>query len=252
MQQPFVGLYATYYDVLFPLDETELNFYCHWARHAQGPVLEIGCGTGNMLCALARNGFEVHGLDCSKPMLDLAARKAHESGLSLQLHHQALEALALPHTFSMISVSSCSFMFLTDYVQAQQTLTRLYDHMSLGGYLLISSFLPYQEMMSGVSGRQCIHDITLDDQSQLTVYQTVTYDSVHHTRTCVLDFELWCSGTIHQQEQHAFLYRWYGVEELMTMIKAAGFCDVAAYGDYQTLPLAADAETVIVVARKPL
>jgi SAM-dependent methyltransferase len=250
MRQPFLGLYATYYDALFPLDETELQFYRYFLQCNPGPALEIGCGTGSLLCALGREGFAVHGLDCSEPMLTIAARKAHQAGIYPDLYHQALETCDVARAFKTIYISSCSFMFITDHVQAQQTLARLYEQVLPGGQLIITSFLPYQEMMSGVLGRQCIHDVALDGQSQLTVYQTVAYDHARHVRTCNLDFELWRSGALCTHEHHTFFYRWYGVEELVAMIKAAGFSDVVTYGDYQLQPIVADAETLIVVARK--
>lgn len=252
MEQPFTGLYAQHYDVLFPLDTDELFFYQALLKRSPGWVLEIGCGTGTLLIGLCAFGCDVHGLDCSKPMLTRAAHRAHQAGIAIPLYHQACEELNLPCQFQSIIVSSCSFMFVTDYHQAQQTLQRLYKHLAPGGQLITTSFLPYQEMMSGQFERHCIRDVALDASSQLTVYQTVDYDHVRQLRTCVLDFELWRAGIVHQQEQQSFLYRWYGVNELIAMVKAAGFGDITVYGDYQLQPIAADTETVIVVAHKPL
>lgn len=250
MEQPFTGAYAQYYDALFPLDTKELFFYHALLKRNPGPALEIGCGTGTLMIALRALGCDVHGLDCSQAMLERAVQKAHQTGIAVPLYHQAVETMHVPHAFQTIFISSCSFMFITDVQTAQQTLHRLYDQLMPGGQLIITSFLPYQEMMSGLLERQCIHDVVLDEQSQLTVYQTIDYDGARQLRQCVLDCELWRSGTVHKHEQHRFMYRWYGVEELMALIKAADFSDGVAYGDYQMHPVVADTETVIIVAIK--
>jgi len=46
-------------------------------------VLEVGCGTGNFSLALARQGAEVVGLDCSGPMLARAQDQARRQGLAI-------------------------------------------------------------------------------------------------------------------------------------------------------------------------
>jgi SAM-dependent methyltransferase len=44
-------------------------------------VLEVGCGTGVFLGVAAEHGAEVHGLDASAPLLDIARRRVPEADL---------------------------------------------------------------------------------------------------------------------------------------------------------------------------
>src|SRR6516165_10651213 len=72
--QPSVDSYriaAKYYDGAYAAmkDLVDTGFYCELARQCGGPVLEIGCGTGRILLAIARGGIEIHGVDNSAPML---------------------------------------------------------------------------------------------------------------------------------------------------------------------------------------
>ncbi len=250
MKQPFSGLYATYYDSLFPPDAEELAFYKNFLCSQEEPALEVACGAGTLLTAYAREGFKVHGLDCSKEMLDQVTVKAQKAGLHIPLYHQALEELDLPLQFQTIYIPSCAFMFITDPVQAAQTLRRLHEHLVPGGQLILSSFLPYQEMMSGQFERHCVRDVGVDAVTHITMYQTVEYDFVKQLRTCVLEFELWHIGMLQTQEQHTFIYRWYGVEELSAMMRTAGFSEITLYGDYQLKPVDAHIETFIMYAKK--
>ncbi len=51
-----------------------------WPLH-QGSVLDIGCGTGTNSLWLARQGFEVTGLDISKEAVAIARKRASEEGI---------------------------------------------------------------------------------------------------------------------------------------------------------------------------
>jgi SAM-dependent methyltransferase len=61
--------YSVYYDLLYENKQEDLPFYLDAAKETGGPVCELGCGTGRIVLPLARNGFEVTGLDMSQAML---------------------------------------------------------------------------------------------------------------------------------------------------------------------------------------
>ena len=85
---------------------------------ARGPeparVLEIGCGTGSNLVALARvfRSAEIVGLDCSADMLAIARRKVAPLGPRVVLHHEAYPSLAASRggLFDLIVFSYCLSM----------------------------------------------------------------------------------------------------------------------------------------------
>jgi 2-polyprenyl-3-methyl-5-hydroxy-6-metoxy-1,4-benzoquinol methylase len=55
--------------------EGDEGFYVEQARRWGGPVLDVGCGTGRIGIALAKQEVDVVGLDLSAPMLRIAERK---------------------------------------------------------------------------------------------------------------------------------------------------------------------------------
>ncbi len=74
------GLAVETYDVRIPAPDQppiggDVEFYSSLAQRANGPVLELGAGTGRVVWALAEAGFEVVGLDVSGPMLERAEAK---------------------------------------------------------------------------------------------------------------------------------------------------------------------------------
>ncbi|MHC4473952.1 MAG: class I SAM-dependent methyltransferase, partial [Planctomycetota bacterium] len=74
-----------YHDIN-PLAEREVAWYRRHARESGGPVLELACGTGRLLRALAEDGHDVTGLDLSKAMLALA--REHAAGAPAEVRER--------------------------------------------------------------------------------------------------------------------------------------------------------------------
>lgn len=55
----------------------DTEFYLSLARKNVNSVLDLGCGTGTLCCALAERGHHVTGVDPSAAMLAVARRKSH-------------------------------------------------------------------------------------------------------------------------------------------------------------------------------
>ena len=53
----------------------DLQFYLDQGRAAEGPILELGCGTGRVLIPMARQGCTITGLDLSPYMLAKCRQK---------------------------------------------------------------------------------------------------------------------------------------------------------------------------------
>jgi SAM-dependent methyltransferase len=73
------GFYATiarYYDSEHQDKTDDLEFYGELAADSGGPIFEVACGTGRVMLHLAREGYEVDGIDIEPAMLDRARRKA--------------------------------------------------------------------------------------------------------------------------------------------------------------------------------
>src|SRR5262249_27069012 len=71
---------ADLYDFEYRRRRASVNHYRRVARKRGGPVLELGCGSGRLAIALARDGHRVVGVDRSAEMLARAAAKADKLG----------------------------------------------------------------------------------------------------------------------------------------------------------------------------
>ncbi len=64
---------ARYYDLF--TDDSDIPFYCSYARSQGIPILDLAAGTGRVSIALAKEGFEVVALESSEEMIKEFRRK---------------------------------------------------------------------------------------------------------------------------------------------------------------------------------
>src|ERR671933_1452955 len=63
----------------------DVPFYLEEARRSGGPVVELGVGTGRIAIPIAADGIRVIGVDSSRGMLEVCARRAALAGVDLDL-----------------------------------------------------------------------------------------------------------------------------------------------------------------------
>ena len=76
---------AEFYDYVVPYSTRgDVEFYVDEALAANGPVLELGCGTGRVLIPIARAGVTIDGLDGSPKMLERCREKLQAEPAKVQ------------------------------------------------------------------------------------------------------------------------------------------------------------------------
>lgn len=103
-------------------------------------ILEVGCGTGKNLAALARlfPQAEITGVDLSATMLDIARHKTAPFDTRVRLSHRSYAPdFAAPGSFDLVLFSYALSMFNPGFEQA---ITAACGHLSLGGRLAVVDF----------------------------------------------------------------------------------------------------------------
>lgn len=118
-----LSLCTEVYDLSKPnLPEDVYAFYRDYSIRANGFILEPMCGTGRFLLPLLEEGFDVHGFDASKHMLEALHTKAKAKNLEPKVWKGFIEDLKQPEKYNLIFIPSGSFCLITDTAQVESHL----------------------------------------------------------------------------------------------------------------------------------
>ncbi|MBN1477716.1 class I SAM-dependent methyltransferase [Candidatus Sumerlaeota bacterium] len=138
---------APFYD-LFPVytGREDVEFYVQAARASEGPVLEIGCGTGRVLIPTAREGLTCVGVDPSAAMLErcranLAAEPSELQG-RITLVESEMQRLDLGRLFALITCPFRPFQHILSTEDQIEALRHVHRHLAPGGRFIIDIFDP--------------------------------------------------------------------------------------------------------------
>jgi SAM-dependent methyltransferase len=141
------GDVAELYDYVVPYaTRGDIEFYVDEALAANGPVLEVGCGTGRVLIPTARAGVAISGLDGSAAMLDRCRQKlAGETPAvrdRVELHEGDMRSFALGRRFALVTIPFRPFQHLLTVDDQLACLTTIHRHLETDGRLILDLFNP--------------------------------------------------------------------------------------------------------------
>ena len=124
-----------------PFDERAIEWSKRHAREADGPILELACGTGTLLGPLARDGHEMVGLDLCQAMLDIADEERRalppEIRERITLIKGDMADFELGRTFALVILADNSFRELETRDAMLDCLHRVRRHLRPEGRCLV-------------------------------------------------------------------------------------------------------------------
>ncbi len=111
-------LIVKYYDLAFGISgEAELEWYLEKVRESGGPILDLCCGTGRFSLMLAKQGYEVTGVDQSDGMLNQFRNKLRTQPTDVQkrvrIENQKMSDFNLGMKFKTVICCDAFFHNLT-------------------------------------------------------------------------------------------------------------------------------------------
>ncbi|MEM7377005.1 MAG: class I SAM-dependent methyltransferase [Pseudomonadota bacterium] len=126
-------------------------FYFGLAPQAPCRVLDIGCGTGKLACALAARGHAVTGLDPSDAMLTVARRKPAAD--RVQWHQGDATTLPTDTPFDLITLTGHAIQCLRTDAEVTGLLAAVADILAPGGTFAFESRNPQRDWVAEWEGR---------------------------------------------------------------------------------------------------
>lgn len=246
--------YAPFYDWenAQTLGRRDVPFWRRVAAGADGPVLELGCGTGRVSLPLVRAGVNLVGIDRSAPMLDRARRQIRRSSnpqirKSLRLVRGDIRTLpfdagAFPMVLAPYGILQ-SLIRPRDLTAALASVARVLAGGGTFGIDLVPDVPKWREYENRVQLRGRAGG------AQLTLIESVRQDPKRHLTTFEQKY-VERRGERTREHRFDLTFRTLSVRQMTGQLERAGFRVDSVLGDYRGRPWDDRADVWIILAKK--
>ncbi len=210
----------------------DVAFYLEEARRSGGPVVELGIGTGRIAVPIAADGIRVIGIDTSRGMLDVCARRAALAGVDVDLR---LGALREPPVAERVPLVICPFRSLlhmhTDE-DRRRVLAAVRERLLPGGNFAFDVFTPAADDIEQT------HDRWLEREPG--IFERAVWDAEARTLTLTV------SGP---SGETTMALAWLSPDEWRALLEESGFEVEACYGWFDRSAYTGGEDTVWIARR---
>ena len=246
--------YADFYDWenAQTLDRRDVRFWQDMAKRANGPVLELGCGTGRVTLPIARTGARIVGVDRSAEMLAHARRRVRRAkyGNNVALVRSDIRSLPFRKStqFDLVMAPYGILQSLIRESDLRATLASVASVLSRRGVFgldLVPDLPVWKEYRNQVRfrGRRpatgsritLVESVTQDRKKGLTIFDQQYVETRGRARA-VRDFSL--------------VFRTLSIPQMTSRLERAGLRVTAVLGDYKGSPWDPRADVWLILAER--
>lgn len=212
-------------------------------RQERNTVLDLGCGTGTLTELLAREGYDMIGVDNAEEMLRIAMEKRERSGLDILYLLQDMRELELYGTVGAV-VSVCdSLNYLLDEEDIVQTFSRVNDYLYPQGIFVFDFNTVYKY-------RTVIGDATIAENREDCSF---IWENYYHEDEEINEYDLTvfvAEGERFRRFQEVHYQRGYRLSQMQALLQRAGLEFLEALDADTHGEVTEESERIYVVARK--
>jgi len=211
----------------------DVSFYVEEARRAGGPVVELAVGTGRIAIPTAAAGIRVIGIDSSRAMLDVCARRAALAGVALDLRVGDLRHPPVEGTVPLVICPFRSLLHMDTDDDRREVLASVRTLLEPDGRFVFDVFTP------GAQDIAQTHDRWLEREPG--IFERADWDTDERTLTLSVRGD---GGAT------SFVLAWLSPAEWRERLEQAGFQILGCFGWFDRRPYAGGEDTVW-IARRP-
>ncbi|WP_455640516.1 class I SAM-dependent methyltransferase [Parabacteroides sp.] len=237
---------ANFYDGL-NIFLSDLQFYKKWLpQNKDAKILELCCGTGRLTLPIAKDGYNISGVDYTSSMLERAKVKASEVGLDINFIEADIRTLNLQEKFDLIFIPFNSIHHLYKNEDLFKSLKVVENHLKENGLFLLDCFNPnIQYIVEGEKEQKVIAEYTIVDGREVLIKQTMCYENA--TQINRIEWHYFINGKFHSIQNMDM--RLFFPQELDSYLKWAGFNIIHKFGNFEEEIFNNDSEKQIYVLR---
>jgi ubiquinone/menaquinone biosynthesis C-methylase UbiE len=245
--------YAAYYDWenAQTVGRRDIAFWRHMAARADGPILELGCGTGRVAIPVARDGATVIGIDRSASMLARGRMRVRRARVAsrVKLIRGDIRHLPFPDkSFELVMAPYGILQSLLDEKLLAATLKdvrRVLTRTGTFGLELVADLPAWDEY----SNRTTFRSARGPHGKPIALVESVTQDRRKHITRFEQEF-VEGRGKSATGKKFTLAFRTLSVPQMVQRLEKAGLEVSALLGDYQGGPWDLRADVWIILARR--
>ena len=239
--------FASVYDLF--MDNVPYEEWCAFlckilAQHGitDGPVLDLGCGTGKMTRPMSEQGYDLTGIDNAAEMLQIAAMEPGEVPILYLL--QDMQDLELDGCVRAVySVCDC-VNYVLDEEELQQAFSRVHEYLEEDGVFIfdVNTSYKYTKLLA--------ENTFAESRDEGSFIWDNYYDEEERINEYDLTLFIPEGDELYRRYTETHYQRNYETATLLKLLKNAGFTDICVYDDYTDAPLCETSERAVFVAKK--
>ncbi len=148
-----------WHDVECGAYDEDLPVWEKLAAAANGPILDLGCGTGRVTLHLARRGADAHGVEVSLPLLRALERRAAERGLDVPAWQADVRGMEPPDTTFALAVAPMQLLQVLGGAEARAAALKRIARTLAPGALAAFAIVEGAEASVGTAGPGVVPDV---------------------------------------------------------------------------------------------
>ena len=198
---------------------SDLEFYKKWLpknkeakilelwlpKNKEAKILELCCGTGRLTIPIAKDGYDIKGVDYTSSMLERAKEKALQAGLKIDFIEADIRELNLGEKFDLIFIPFNSIHHLLDCFNPN-----------------------IQYIVENEREQHVMAEYTTNDGRSVLIRQSMHYESASQINR--IKWQYFIDGAFHSVQNMDM--RLFFPQELNSYLHQAGFNVVHKFGDF--------------------
>ena len=223
--------------------------YIHriWEKEGIEPKLiaELGCGTGNITERLAKEGYDMIGIDISEDMLSVARAKADDNGITNILYSlQDMTEFELYGTVDVILSLCDSINYITEYDDLVSVFKQVNKYLEPDGLFIFDINTEYKF-------KHILGDNTFADTEENAAYIWQNfYDENEKINEYYVNFFIKNNDNTYERTEECHYERAYSIEEIKNALSEAGLIFEHSYNAFSFDAPKEDSERIYIVARE--
>jgi len=225
----------------------DLEFYKRWLpQNKDSKILELCCGTGRLTLPIAKDGYNISGVDNTTSMLEQAKVKATKEGLEIEFIEADIRTLDLPKKYDLIFIPFNSIHHLYKNEDLFKAFRVVKKHLKEGGLFLLDCFNPNIEfIIEGQKEQKEIAQYKTNDGREILIKQSMRYENQLQINR--IEWHYYINGTFDSIQNLDM--RLFFPQELDSYLEWNGFDIMHKFGGFENKAFDNNSEKQIFVCK---